>query len=70
MDEVTMTGKEIHDVANIIAPALSLSQNLLLGFHGELPTDQKTVISKIERCLKELQGYLKTQAFTKKDKSE
>jgi len=63
-----MTGKEIHDVANIISPALSLSQNLLLGFHGEVPTEQKTVITKIERCLKELQAYLQAQAIPKKDK--
>ena len=61
-----MTNKEIHDVANMIAPALSLSQNLLLGFHGELRNEQKTTLEKIERCLKELQGYLHEQAMMKK----
>jgi hypothetical protein len=63
-----MTKKEIHDVANIIAPALSLSQNLLLGFHGDLPSGQQGVIEKIERCLKELQTYLHEQAMVKKSK--
>lgn len=58
-----MTRKEIHDVANIIAPALSLSQNLLLGFHGKLEKEHQEVIGKIERCLKELQGYLQEQAL-------
>lgn len=68
--EKAMTSKEIHDVANIIAPALSLSQNLLLGFHGDLPAEQKTVISKIERCLKELQGYLHAQAVAPRGKKK
>jgi hypothetical protein len=58
-----MTRKEIHDVANIIAPALSLSQNLLLGFHGKLAREHEEVIGKIERCLKELQEYLQEQAM-------
>ena len=62
-----MTRKEIHDVANIIAPALSLSQNLLLGFHGDLAKDHQKVITKIERCLKELQGYLQEQAVQRRE---
>ena len=56
-----MTRKEVHDLANIVAPAFSLSQNLLLGFHGELAEEQKEVIAKIESCLKELQDYLHQQ---------
>ncbi len=56
-----MTRQEVHDVANIIAPALSLSQSLLLGFYGEMGENQKEVAVKIEKCLKELQGYLQRQ---------
>jgi len=56
-----MTRKEIHDVVNIISPALSFSQNLLLGFHGDLPEEQQHVIKKIEMCLKELKDYLRLQ---------
>lgn len=63
-----MTRREIHDIANIIAPALSLSQNLLLGFHGELEDEQEKAIRKIERCLKELQGYLQERASPKKER--
>lgn len=58
-----MTRKEIHDVANIVAPAISMSQSLLLGFHGELAQEQKTTLAKIEQCLKELQSYLREQAL-------
>jgi hypothetical protein len=64
-----MTRKEIHDIANILSPALSHSQNLLLGFHGDMPDDQKRVVRKIESCLKELQGYLKEQTLGTKEKA-
>jgi hypothetical protein len=62
-EEAEMTREEIHDIANIVAPALSLSQNLLLGFHGELAKDQKSTVAKIEKCLKELQRYLQEEAL-------
>ncbi|RJP66772.1 MAG: hypothetical protein C4532_15595 [Candidatus Abyssobacteria bacterium SURF_17] len=65
-----MTRKEVHDVANIVAPALSLSQNLLLGFHGDLVQEQRDVVTKIERCLKELQGYLQQQATKERKRKE
>ena len=56
-----MTRKEIHDVINFISPAISLSQNLLLGFHGEMVEEQHEAVMKIESCLKDLQGYLRLQ---------
>ncbi len=58
-----MTRKEIHDIANIAAPAISMTQSLLLGFYGELAQQQKTTVAKIEQCLKELQSYLQEQAL-------
>ncbi len=61
-----MTRKEVHDIANMLAPALSLSQNLLLGFHGDLPEKQRKVIKKIEKSLKELQMYLHQQAASER----
>lgn len=61
-----MTRKEVHDIANMLAPALSLSQNLLLGFHGDLPEEQRKVIKKIEKSLKELQMYLHQQAASER----
>jgi hypothetical protein len=57
-----MTRKEIHDIANIVAPSMSLAQNLLLGFHGKLAKDQRDVVKKIDICLKELQAYLQHRA--------
>ena len=56
-----MTRKEIHDVVNFVSPALSMSQNLLFGFHGDLSEEQRDVVKKIETCLKELQHYLRQQ---------
>jgi hypothetical protein len=58
-----MTRTEIHDVTNIVAPAISLSQSLLLGFYGELAQEQKTTLAKIKQCLKDLQNYLQQQAL-------
>ena len=56
-----MTRKEIHDLVNIVSPAMSMSQNLLLNLHGDLTKEQRNVVKKIESCLKELQRYLQQQ---------
>jgi hypothetical protein len=63
-----MTRKEVHDVANIIAPALTLAQSLLLGFYGEMVENQKESVVKIEKCLKELQSYLQQQTVKRSKK--
>ncbi|GAB4344216.1 MAG: hypothetical protein Kow0099_23430 [Candidatus Abyssubacteria bacterium] len=64
-----MNRKEIHDIANILSPALSHSQNLLLGFHGDLSDEQRKVLRKIENCLKELHAYLQEKALSIKEKA-
>ena len=56
-----MTRKEVHDVVNIVGPALTFTQNLLLGFYGEMAKEQHEAIKKVEICLKELQHYLRLQ---------
>ncbi|MBI5116593.1 hypothetical protein HZA56_08990 [Candidatus Poribacteria bacterium] len=63
-----MTRKEVHDVANIIAPALTLAQSLLLDFYGEMAGNQREAVVKIEKCLKELQGYLQQQTAKRSKK--
>ena len=49
-----MDSKERHDIVNIISPALTYTQNMLLGFYGDVNEKQQKALKNIETCLKEL----------------
>lgn len=57
-----MDNKERHDLINIISPALTYTQNLRLGFYGELTEKQEQAVRKIEACIKEMTAQMHASA--------
>lgn len=57
-----MDSTERHDIINFISPALTYTQNLRLGFYGDLNEKQEAAVRKIEQCIKDLNMHLQMTA--------
>lgn len=57
-----MDEKERHDLINLLSPALTYTQNLRLGFYGDLNEKQEAAVRKIEACIKELAAEMHAPA--------
>lgn len=57
-----MDSKERHDILNMLSPALTYTQNLRMGFYGEISPEQEQAARKIEECIKLLSAHIRETA--------